>query len=265
MKFYISADIEGVTGITSWDETEKTHSDYRFYQEQMTAEVNAACLGALEGGATEILIKDAHDSGRNLLLDKLPREARVIRGWSGSPLSMVQELDDTFFATAFIGYHSGASLNTNPLSHTMSSSKIAKMIINDRVADEFYLHALYASKVNAPVVFVSGDKDLCNRIETLNKHIVTVATVEGIGNSSISTHPEISLENIKTGVIKSISNSKDCFLKLPKLNKITVQFKKHQDAYFASFYPGAKAVDSMSVCFEDKEYFNILRFVSFIL
>ncbi len=265
MKFYISADIEGVTGITSWNETEKSHPDYGYFQEQMTAEVNAACLGALEAGATEILIKDAHDSGRNLLLAKLPKEAHVIRGWSGSPLSMVQDLDDSFVATAFIGYHSAASLNTNPLSHTMSSSKIAKMIINERVADEFYLHALYASTVNAPVVFVSGDKALCTRVETLNSNIRTVATVEGLGDSSVSGHPQISIENIQKTVKDSLSKKEKCFLNLPNTNKIIIQFKKHQDAYFASFYPSAKAVDSTSVSFEAKDYFDILRFVNFVL
>lgn len=29
MKIYISADIEGITGITHWDKTEKTKSDYQ--------------------------------------------------------------------------------------------------------------------------------------------------------------------------------------------------------------------------------------------
>jgi len=42
MKIYISADIEGVTGITHWDETEKTKSDYQKFAKQMTDEVKAA-------------------------------------------------------------------------------------------------------------------------------------------------------------------------------------------------------------------------------
>ena len=29
MKVYISVDIEGVAGITHWDEADKTHRDYR--------------------------------------------------------------------------------------------------------------------------------------------------------------------------------------------------------------------------------------------
>ncbi len=65
MKVYISADIEGVTGVTTWDEAELHKPDHGIAQEQMTAEVRAACEGALNAGATEIWVKDAHDSGRN--------------------------------------------------------------------------------------------------------------------------------------------------------------------------------------------------------
>lgn len=47
MKVYISADIEGVTGTTHWDETQLSKGDYAPFREQMTAEVVAACEGAL--------------------------------------------------------------------------------------------------------------------------------------------------------------------------------------------------------------------------
>ncbi len=43
MRFYISADIEGVTGINSWSETNKGTPDYSEFQTQMTREVVAAC------------------------------------------------------------------------------------------------------------------------------------------------------------------------------------------------------------------------------
>ena len=90
MKIYISADIEGVTGVTHWDETDLTKGEYNQFREQMTAEVVAACEGALEAGATEIWVKDAHDSARNIIAAKLPQAAKLIRGWSGHPFIMVQ-------------------------------------------------------------------------------------------------------------------------------------------------------------------------------
>ena len=56
MKVYISADIEGVTGTTHWNETELNNSESGSSREQMTAEVVAACEGALQAGATEIWV-----------------------------------------------------------------------------------------------------------------------------------------------------------------------------------------------------------------
>ena len=52
MKVYISADIEGVAGITNWEEARKEHPTYPEFCEEMTAEVVAACEGAMAAAAT---------------------------------------------------------------------------------------------------------------------------------------------------------------------------------------------------------------------
>ena len=71
MKVFISADIEGTAGIADWDETERTHADWAEFRALMTGEVLAACQGAHAAGAEEVVIKDAHDSARNLIVDRL--------------------------------------------------------------------------------------------------------------------------------------------------------------------------------------------------
>ncbi len=150
MKVFISADIEGITGTTHWDEADKKNPDYAEFQEQMTAEVVAACEGATEAGASEIWVKDAHASARNLIAAKLPKDVRLIRGWSGHPFLMAQELDETFQAMLMIGYHSRAGSNANPLAHTNTGSA-AYIKINDHYASEFLVHAYAAALVNVPV------------------------------------------------------------------------------------------------------------------
>ena len=46
MKLFISADIEGTSGIAHWNETERTiPHDYDYFAGQMTREVTAACEG----------------------------------------------------------------------------------------------------------------------------------------------------------------------------------------------------------------------------
>ena len=79
MKLYISADIEGVTGIVHWDEADSGKSGYAEFRERMTEEVVAACAGAEAAGVEEILVKDAHATARNIFAERLPRCARLIR------------------------------------------------------------------------------------------------------------------------------------------------------------------------------------------
>ncbi len=155
MKVYISVDIEGTTGIAHWNETERNSPDYKAFQEQMTNEAVAACEGALKAGATEIYIKDAHGSGRNLITSRLPEEVRIIRGWSGHPFCMVQELDDTFDAVLLVGYHSCAGSDANPLAHTLRTA-YDYININGVYASEFLLHLYAAALVDVPVVFMLG-------------------------------------------------------------------------------------------------------------
>ena len=73
MRVFLSVDIEGVAGISHWDEATKSHADYGRFQDRMMAEAIAACEGALAAGATSITVKDAHGTGRNLRADGLPR------------------------------------------------------------------------------------------------------------------------------------------------------------------------------------------------
>ena len=110
MKLFISSDMEGTCGITHWDETDydKGGRWYDYFREQMTREVAAACAGAREGGADDILVKDAHDSARNIIPTELPRGVRLGREWSGGLYSMVDGLQQGFDALAFTGYHSPA-------------------------------------------------------------------------------------------------------------------------------------------------------------
>jgi len=264
MKVYITADIEGVTGATHRDETDKRKTDYyKEFREQMTAEVVAACEGALEAGATEVWVKDAHSTGRNIIASKLPEDVRLVRGWSGHPFSMVQELDETFHAVAMIGYHSQAGSGGSPLAHTMSG-KIAHIKINDRYASEFLLHAYAASSVNVPVVFVSGDEGLCREVESLNPNILTNAVMRGIGDSTVSIHPGLAVRRIREGVRQAVqSDVSRCHVPLPERFAVEIRYKKHTDAYRYSFFPGARLKEPYAIRFEADDYFEVLKLLLF--
>jgi len=264
MKVYISADIEGITGIANWDEANKIKPDYQKYSKQMTEEVKAACEGAINGGAEDIFIKDAHGSGRNIIADELPQNIKLIRGWSGHPFSMVQELDESFDALIFIGYHSCGSSSANPLSHTMSSSTYNYIKLNEKVASEFLIYCYAAATVGVPLVFLSGDEGLCKEVNTINEKIRTVAVNKGSGNSVISIHPQLAIKKIKESVESILREDiNKCKIDLPKHFKMELSFKDHAKAFKISFYPGVKQISSTNVVFESENYFEVLRMFSF--
>lgn len=265
MKVFISADIEGVNNIVSWDETELKSSEYQYFRRQMTDEVIMACEGAKAAGATEIFVKDAHDYARNLILKDLPEYVKLHRGWEGCPCSMMAGLDESFDAVIFIGYHSPASSDGNPLSHTMNlRNQYVK--INGILTSEFYINALYASYLNVPVAFLSGDLKLTEIVHEANKFITTVATKEGSHGAVISKHPNVTNAQIKEGVKAALSTdlSKN-IVELPNHFDVEIQYKKFNDAYNASFYPGCKLVSTDTVLFSADNYYEVVRALKFIL
>lgn len=263
MKIYITADIEGVTGAAHWDETNKSHADYAEFRDQMTAEVAAACEGALNAGATEIWVKDAHWTGRNIIPAKLPREVRMVREWSGHPFSMMQELDETFAAALAIGYHARAGSNGSPLAHTMTGD-VVYLKINGQYASEFMISAYTAGLVGVPVVFLSGDAAVCQDAEALIPGLSTVAVMQGAGNSTVSIHPHLAVERIRAGVEAALKGDlSKCLVRMPDQFAVELRYKNHADAYNASFFPGVSLIEPHTVQFEASDYFEVLRFVSF--
>ena len=265
MKVYISVDIEGVAGITHWDEATKRKPGYAEYLEQMTAEAAAACEGALNAGATEIVVKDAHGSGRNILPERLPEGTRLIRGWSGNPLCMVEFIDGSFDAVAMVGYHAAAGAGGNPLAHTITG-KVAKMLINGQVTSEFMLHRDCASLHGVPTVFLSGDKTLCDSATAMNPATHTVATKESAGGSTTSLHPAVATTMIRDGIATALGDAATKkILPLADSFELELWYTDHEWAFNAAHYPGAQLHDPHAITYQTSQFFDIMRIRSFVL
>jgi D-amino peptidase len=263
MKIYISADIEGITDVTHWDETDLQKGDSYPAREQMTAEVAAACDGAIQAGAVEIWVKDSHDSARNMLPGRLPQEARLIRGWSGHPFLTLQELDKTFSAVALIGYHSRAGAGTSPLAHSYTG-KITGMQLNGQDVSEFLIDAYTCAYVGVPLIFLSGDKGICEEAEGYNPQIFTVAVKQGVGNSTVNIHPDLAVAQINAGMAQAVKSLADWrAVPLPDHFSIEVRYRTPYNAYHDGFYPGAQQASPTIVRFETDDYFELLRFLTF--
>src|SRR5260221_726571 len=205
----------------------------------MTRETIAAIEGAQAAGAKDILVKDAHETGRNLITSMLPGHVRLIRSWAGHPLCMVQELDSSFDAVMMVGYHAAAGSEGNSLAHTLSLDA-AEIKINGKRASEFLVHALASSMLGVPTVLVTGDKGLMEEVEATNSAITTCAVKEGRGQSTISLTPDAACKAIRKAAEKSLKgNLKKSLLKVPELTVTEITYGNPNLAYRHSWYPGA--------------------------
>ena len=165
MKVFISVDMEGITDVANWEDMSRTVKDYDYFRRIMSNEANAAPEGALAAGATDVIVRDAHGSGRNILPDPLNEKARLARDWSGGPKGMMEGIDESFVAAVFIGYHAKAGAKDALLEHT-SSGSVTDFSIKGISMPEAAYNALIAGSYGVPTVFVSGDRALCEQVHS---------------------------------------------------------------------------------------------------
>ena len=173
MKILIATDMEGITGVTIWDQVTPGHAEYPRFRRLMTQDVNAAVRGAFDAGAEEVVVADGHWHGSNILIEELDPRARLNSG-SPSPFSMMQGIDKSVDGVMFVGYHARNGSPNAILDHTWSSRTVANVWLNDILTGEYGLNAAVAGHFGAPVIMVSGDQTACAQVTELLGDVETV-------------------------------------------------------------------------------------------
>ncbi len=205
---FISADIEGVCGVMDATHQEPGNPAHLQACEWMTREVNAAVEGAVEAGAARVVVKDAHNTGTNIFLDRLHPAAELISGW-GPLRSMVEGIDETFDALFLIGYHARAMTPGGTLAHTWSS-QILDLRINDQPAGEAAWAAAFAGHFNVPLALITGDDKLvAQAAQELPPGFLHVTTKTGMAARAARMRPiEAVREEIRQTAKKALADPK---------------------------------------------------------
>ncbi len=258
LKVFISVDMEGVTGVVNADDARRTGKDYDYFRQTMTREANAAIEGALAAGATEIIVRDSHGSALNLLPEMLHRSAKLIRDWSGGPMSMMEGIDASYDAAIFVGYHAKAGTPNGVLDHT-SSGNVTDISVNGVSMPETGYNALMAGHYDVPVVFVAGDKAVCDQALELLGNVETVAVKEGIGAAALNLHPEVAREQIRAGVEKALQNLDDYNpYKLSAPYTMVLKLKTEQSIYDGALYSGAKRTGDWELTYVAQDVLELM-------
>ncbi|MER6703087.1 M55 family metallopeptidase [Streptomyces fumanus] len=173
MRVYISADMEGVTGLVDADDVQPGGRDYERGRLMMAEDVNAAVRGALAAGATDITVNDAHGPMRNLRPETLHPAARLIRGRPKN-MGMLEGLVPDHDALVCVGYHSRAGA-LGVLSHSFMGHEIEDMWLDGRPVGEIGLAHATAAAVGVPMVVLTGDDAACAETAEWDAAVTTVA------------------------------------------------------------------------------------------
>jgi D-amino peptidase len=183
LKVFISADIEGCTGVVTWGQAGgplDSEFDWAYARRMMTHDVNMAIRGAREAGAEEILIKDSHNSSKNLLIDELEPGVELISGEGSGMQGMVTGVASEHACCLLIGYHARAGTARGIMEHTITGA-VHRFWINGMEAGEIALSAAACGILGVPVVCVSSDEAGCEEAEALLPGVRTAVTKIGLG------------------------------------------------------------------------------------
>ncbi len=177
MKIMIMTDMEGCAGILNHEDWCSTGG--RYYDKGkrlLTEEVNAAVAGLASGGASEMVVVDAHGSG-GMDPEILDERASVARGhWSHAWPWL---LDATFDGLAFVGQHAKAGTPNSHLTHTQNMTYI-DLAINGVSIGEYGQLALCAMELGVPTILACGEQALVEEAEALTPGVVTAAVKRGV-------------------------------------------------------------------------------------
>ena len=186
-KVYISVDMEGISGISGDDQVNAGTAEYGRSRKLMAEDLNAAIRGALEAGATDILVNDSHGGQRNLLPEDVHPTARLI-SHSFKRHGMMEGLDDTFDAAIFIGYHAKADAPRGLFAHT-GTGVLRDLQINGRSVGEGGMNAALAAWYGVPVVLVTGDDTAVAEVKESVPGIRGVAVKRAINVRAVELKP----------------------------------------------------------------------------
>lgn len=246
-KIFISVDMEGIAGVVQPAQLGPDGFEYAKAREWATGEVNAAIEGARAAGATEFLVCDSHGNAQNLLIDQLPDEVRVVRGFP-RPLEMMQGIDQTFDAVLFIGYHAGEWSVDAVRTHTMSSAKLLGIKLNGQDVMEAVFNAAIAGHFGVPVAFMSGDRVAVTQFQMTIPAVEGVVLKEPYGfHSAMTVTPAKARQLIREGVTRALRKGGATPFRLKTPIELEVGFKLTADAEKAAYIPGLTRVDAHAV------------------
>jgi D-amino peptidase len=253
VKLLIAVDMEGISGVVSWDQVTPDSTEWQRFRRIMTNEVNAAIQGAMLEGVDEVIVTDGHWRGDNIVIENLDQRARLNCG-GPSQFAMVQAVDQGVDFAFFIGYHARMGSKHAILDHTWSSTIVANIWLNGNLVGETGLNAALCAHFNVPVILLTGDQAVTLEARELIPGIEIVEVKKA--NSRFSAdclHPAIThnmiLEAAKDAVKKYKAGNTPLPLKFETPILVEIEFRSSDMADKVEIMPGIIRIDGRKIRF----------------
>jgi D-amino peptidase len=211
MRVFIISDMEGVAGITRWEQVSANEKGYREGRRLYTEEINAAVRGAYAGGATEVVVMDCHGAGAGWSFNSLIPELLddrcewvVQKHWT----EYTGFLEEGCDAALFVGMHAMAGTADGVLSHTVSGTEWRGLRFNGKLVGETGINAALCGMWDCPVLLVTGDEATAREAtDLLGAGLTTVRVKTGLGRfSARHVPPRRARALIEEGAKKALSD-----------------------------------------------------------
>jgi len=187
-KFMVRCDIEGASGVVSYEQAEPGKEEYDFGHRMFMADLVALVDGLSKGGANEVVIYDEHCSGRNIDLAQLPPLVSAICGKPPYTPERPGGLDESFAGAILLGFHSKAGTPGGLLPHSYELD-IRDLRLNNVSVGEIGMEAAIAGDFGVPVTLVIGDSAGVAEARELLPGVAAVAVKDSLGPTSARCYP----------------------------------------------------------------------------
>jgi D-amino peptidase len=251
-------DMEGVTAAAAPRDVQFGAEGYPAARESLTEDVNAAVRGLVKGGASLVVITDAHASGNpepDYILERLPKGARFdIRDVPYDPY--IDTLGQGYAAVVAVGMH-GRGGGKAFLAHTYFGHTRWLMAGNDM--NESMIVAASAARFGVPLVFVTGDDVLKQEIAAFSPLTEYVVVKKALSVEKAEPRPraEVSaeIERAAERAFRSrgrIPAWRSTAADSPLENRFNYLFPEM--ASVAMNYPGAVGIDDKTIGLKTRDF-----------
>jgi len=260
MRIYIMTDMEGISGIRTEQQCQTDHPSYQLGRKLLMGDVNAAIAGAIEGGATDVLVSDGHGGGPHFILEEMDPRARYERPDGGG--NYMPGISEKFSGCFLIGAHAMAGTENGFLDHTQSSLHWFNYYINGSKTGEIGQVGAIAGHYGVPMLLITGDRAACREAEAFFPGVKTVVVKEAIGRQQARClHPAKARELIQAaakGAMSLVEKVEPYRIQLPGTVRLEVCRSDTADA--CARKAGTRRLDARTL---ERDIQSALEIVSF--